>query len=442
VERAMTTVGASGLDARQVVVLTDGQRSTWTEAAPNRSDVPVLVWSVTSAPPPNRAVILAEARPVRWTPHGSVSARILSSDTATYRVTLAGRTLARGTAAPGEETIVRATPPERGWIDGTVEIEPDELPSDNVRYFALWLGPAPNVRVADDAGSFVKNAAAVLRTSDHITENAGAAIGIESADASRALPALLVPPGDAVRIGAANRNLERLGVPWRFGALRRETAIARGDGLPAVTVSWRYELVPQGGGGAGADVLARVGTAPWIVAGDGFVLLGSPLTPDATSLPVTAPFLPWLGDVLSTRLQGDPGGVQFAAPGERVLPPARATALEAPSGTRTSLSGSQFDAPAIAGTYFYIEGPRRAGALVVNPEPEESRLDRWSPSAIAAHVASAAAREASDARPDQLSRMAFASVVGRPFVTPLILVALLALLLEGAMSGAGGRGQH
>ncbi len=75
----------------------------------------------------NRAVTLAEARPVRWTPRGAVATRFLSRDSTTYRITLNGRTFARGTAAPNEEVIVRASPPERGWVAGTVELEPDEL---------------------------------------------------------------------------------------------------------------------------------------------------------------------------------------------------------------------------------------------------------------------------------------------------------------------------
>ena len=75
----------------------------------------------------NRAVTLAEARPSRWTPRGAVAARFLSRDSTTYRITLNGRTFARGTAAPNEEVVVHASPPERGWLAGTVELEPDEL---------------------------------------------------------------------------------------------------------------------------------------------------------------------------------------------------------------------------------------------------------------------------------------------------------------------------
>ena len=133
-----------GSDARQVALVTDGQRSEW-QRVPPIPNVQLVLYVPTIAPSPNHAVALADARPVRWTPRGAVAARFLSRDSTTYRITLSGRTFARGTAAPNEEVVVRASPPERGWVAGTVELEPDELPGDNVRHFAMWIGPAPGV---------------------------------------------------------------------------------------------------------------------------------------------------------------------------------------------------------------------------------------------------------------------------------------------------------
>jgi hypothetical protein len=52
----------------------------------------------------------------------------------------------------------------------------------------------------------------------------GGPIQIVPADEATRLPALLIAPSDPVRLGAANRALERLDVPWRFGAARRDTA--------------------------------------------------------------------------------------------------------------------------------------------------------------------------------------------------------------------------
>lgn len=436
VARAVAAVEASGFDARQVAVLTDGQRTTWNQPAQQRGDVPVLIWAPTQAPPLNRAVILAEARPVRWTPRGAVAARFLSPDSTTYRMALGQRTLARGTVVPGEEAVVRAAPAERGWTDGTVEIEPDELSADNARRFALWIGSAPTVRVLPTAGPFVRNAVDVLRASERVAEGAGILVG--SADEVSTIPALLLPPPDPVRLGAANRALERLGIPWRFGPPRREASIARGEQMQGVSVASRYQLIPRGV--PDAETLSVVGREPWIVGGPKYVLLGSPLVPEATSFPVSASFLPWLADVLAARLHADPGGVRYATPGERVTRPGGVDAIESADGGRTMLAGTTFEAPAAAGTYFFIQGARRVGGLVVNPEVEESRLDRWPAGELRQRVVSSGGRVARDR--DEWVRLSFSGAARRSLIVPLLLVALMALGVEAVAATTGGRGQQ
>lgn len=422
--RAAAAVEGSGLPARQVAVLTDGQRTALPEAAPLRGNAPILVWAPRQSPPVNRAVVAAEARPVRWTPRGAVSARMQSPDSATYRMALGQRTLARGTVAPNEEATIRAAPAERGWVAGTVEIEPDELVMDDSRHFAVWIGPAPAVSVTPGAGVFLENAVDVLRSTQRLRD--GADIAIASADAATRLPALLVAPIDPVRLGAANRALERLGIPWRYGAPRRESAIARGELLPGVSVTLRYVLEPRGA--AVAETLAVVGRDPWIVAGRGYVLLGSPVDASATSLPITATFLPWLGDVLASRLHGDAGVLRTTTPGQRTPIPSGIDAIESRDGQRLAVTGGVVEAPATAGTYFLIQGTRRAGALVVNPEVEESRLDRWSPDDLADRVASRGARVADDG--EAWMDLAFTGAARQSLVGPLLIALLLVLAAE------------
>lgn len=435
VARAAAAVAASGLQSKQIVVLTDGQRTTWSEPAQVRDAVPVLIWAPGTRPPLNRAVTVAEPRPLRWTPRGALAARALSDDSTTYRVALGARTLARGTIAPGEEALLRAAPAERGWTAGIVEIQPDELPLDNIRHFALWIGPPPTIQVLAGAGPFVQNAVAVLQSNERVALGAGIQIG--SADEATGLPALLTPPLDPVRLGAANRALERLGIPWRYGAPRREAAIARGAQMQGVAVSTWYQLVPRGV--PDAETLAVVGREPWIVSGQRYVLLGSPLHSDATSLPVSAAFLPWLAEALASRLHTDLGGIRYASPGEQVARPPGVDALESAAGGRTPIvGGATFDAPATAGTYFYVRGTRRVGALVVNSEPDESRLARWPSEDLAGRVASGTgARVARDR--DQWVSQAFSGTARRPLAGPLLVVILLALGAEMVLAATGGR---
>src|SRR5688500_11410277 len=352
---------------REIVIITDGQASAWRRSA-SVGDVRVIVHKAPGAPPPNMAVSRAEAQPTRWTPRGAVIARFRAPDTATYRFTLEGRTLARGTAARDEEVIVRLAPPEQGWSAGTVELEPDELRGDDVRHFAAWIGPAPAVSVDASLGPFVRTAVDALVQSERLRMGNDAAI--VSADALTRLPALIVAPSDPVRVGAANRALERAGVPWRFGAARRETGTVREPPatptklLDGGNVMLRYPLTAAGD--APADTLARVGTVPWVVAGDRYVIIASPLDPAAADLPVRAGFLPWLAEAISQRLAGDAGVVIDAAPGDRVRAPAGIQTVDDAAGQGIPVGYGELVAPDRAGVYFLRRGGQRAGALVVN----------------------------------------------------------------------------
>jgi hypothetical protein len=376
--------------------------------------------------------VLAEARPIRWTPRGTVAARILSRDSTTYRVSLNGRTFARGTAAPNEEVIIRAAPPERGWVAGTVEIEADELAADNVRYFATWIGAAPAVAVSPGVGPFIKDAIDVLRGSERVTN--GNDIGVIGGDELTSLPALITAPIDPVKLGAANRALERAGVPWRFGERRTGDASVRGTGFDGVTTAVRYDLVAQAG--AVAETLAVVGRDAWIVAGPRYVLIGSPLSPDATNFPVRASFVPWLGAVLTERLVGEPGQVLMAAPGAQLPRPRWADAMETSTGQRTPL-GETLDVPGLAGTYFLTRGDRRVGAVVVNPPPTESVLDRYTASELRDRFQTSRTLVTSDRATWQAT--AFRGASRRSLIEPALLLALAMLIVEAIVIGARGR---
>ena len=437
--RAGALVRTSGLARREVAILTDGQSSSWTRNVA-LADADVSIHAPEASPPANRAVTAAVPRPSRWTPSGAVEATLqVPGEAASYRVALAGAgstgTVARGTATGGGVSTVtaRATPSLRGWTGGFVELEPDELRGDDRRWFAVWVGAPPAITIAPSSGTFARAAADALVASGRA--RAGAGIAIAPADEVRALPAVILPPADPVRAGAANRNLERLGVPWRFGVVRRGEADARAaDGAPPVgdqtSVRQRYalELRP----GAVSDTLARVANDPWAVAGDGYVLVASVLDPSATSFPLRASFVPWLADVLSQRLGTESGTAAAAAPGDSVRVPAGATALEAADGARTALSGAAAAAPASPGVYFFLREGRRVGALAVNPEAEESVLDRMSLDRLEERVRGEESRAFDDARAWGASLLASAG--RRPLGAPLLVAALVLLALESLLT--------
>jgi hypothetical protein len=423
--RAAAAVQGSRLPAQVVAIATDGQRSAWDSAA--RVRTPVALLSIAADAPANRAVVAASAQPARWTPGGTVIARIDAPDSVGYRVVLGDRTVARGTAGRGEPVVLHAAPSERGWLAGRVEIEPDEFRADDARYFAVWVGAPPAVASDPSAGTFAATAVAALVADGRAA--AGSAVYVAAADVVTRLPALIVPPTDAVRLGAANRNLARLGIPWRFGPAQRAPVVARGARLDGIAIAERLRLVRDGA--ASSDTLAFAGGEPWVVAGAGYVLLASPLDPAATTLPVRAAFVPWLADMLGLRLgapAGDLGAPIDVAPDAPVRLPAGVEMLESASGARRTVENVSMNAPAERGVWFMLRGGRRVGALVVNAPPEESALAAWPAKELASRLAGLAGRSASST--NGWVRDTFASSTRRPALVPLLVLALLLLAAE------------
>jgi hypothetical protein len=224
-----------------------------------------------------------------------------------------------------------------------------------------------------------------------------------------------------------------------LGELRQGEIAARGTAagvrpLDGITIARRHSLRLTGGGPA--DTIAMAGPEPWIVAGPGYVLVASPLTPDATSLPVRAAFIPWLTDVVTQRLFGDAGQVVQSSPGASVVRPNGADALELAGGRRVTLSADTIVAPDRAGVAFFLRGTRRVGALVVNPEPAESDLARLDGATLASRI-----RAKDVVLPDsgRWSAALFSSSPRRSLLVPVLVLALAVLLLESAVAGAGQR---
>ena len=236
-----------------------------------------------------------------------------------------------------------------------------------------------------------------------------------------------------MRIGAANRALERLGIPWRFGDARRGAAAAS---APAgVTVQLRYALT-RAGGAAASDTVALAGGEPWIVRGPGYVLVASPLTPDATDFPVRASFVPWIADAVAQDL-GPQGRVIEAAPLARAARPANAEALESPAGTRAPLDGDSLDVPGEPGVYWFIRSGARAGALVVDAAPGESDLARLDSAALASRIRARDVAVVGDSA--AFAAATFGSAPRRAMGGWLLGVALALLLVEGVVTAAGRR---
>jgi len=441
--RAATLVKESAVPTGRIVVLTDAQATTWAGVTPLAADdAPVTVIVPAGAPGLNRAVIAVATEPRHWDPRGSVRATVSGPDSTSWRVVVDGRTLARGTAQPGATVLARVQPPARGWVAGTIELAPDELRGDDARHFAAHVGEPPAIVVDAASGPFLRGAAEALVLGGRARRGEG--VLLASAERARK-PALLFAPTDPLKVADANRALERAGIPWRFGERRLGPAPLRGRSVDGATAQSWYLLesapaTASAGAGASAgtgtrtDTLARVGGAPWAVAGEGYVLVASAAEATATDLPVRAAFLPWLDDIIAQRLVAGTAGVVESAPGGAVRVPALAEGLEAPDGTVTAMTaGATFDAPWLAGVHFWRRGVDRVGALVVNPEPSESDLARVATDSLAQRLGAVAA----SADPVAAGRAAFAAGGSRALARTFLFLALLLLVAETLIARRG-----
>ncbi|MEK6612678.1 MAG: VWA domain-containing protein [Gemmatimonadota bacterium] len=424
VRRASALVPGASLPAARVVVITDGQANAWPVQLAAVA-APVLIYAPSTAPPANRAVTRVVTDPPHWAPRGALRASVIAREPVNWRAALGAATLARGTVAGGGSIEAGATPAAIGWTAGTMELPPDELRADDVRPFAVHVGPAPAARADASAGAFVRTALASLVANGH--ERDGAGVSITSAEALGALPALITAPADPSRVALANRALERSRIPWRFGERRSGPVRSRGDGLDGATVQRFYALQRQGAEGQG-DTLVRAGVEPLVVAGDGWVLMAVALDPADTDVPLRAAFLPWLDRTIARRLATDAGPVIDVAPSAEWVRPSWATGLEGPNGEVQAINGARVRASDKTGVYFLRRGTERAGAVVVAPDSSESVLDRATASAIAARFAGSGA--AGVAEPRRLADRAWSDTSPRPLIAGLLVGALLLMAAE------------
>ncbi|MBL0172978.1 MAG: BatA domain-containing protein [Gemmatimonadaceae bacterium] len=456
--RAMTLVRSGAPRAPVVTILSDGQATAWSMSSSDTAasrvlevgDVPVQLLTRPRSVVRNAAVVDVRADPARWTPAGAVAFAVVSPDSAAWRISLDGRTVARGTAPPAtadapQHLAQKLASTSIGWVRGSIELDADELRGDDARWFAVRVAPPPAVMARAEGGPFLSAALSTLveeKRLERATAGGRGVVTVSGADAPVASgPALLTAPSDPVRVGEANRTLARLGIPWRFGAIARDVVLMRGaPALEGVSVRIRYPLQRSPGtssAGGGTDTLATAGGTPWAVAGDGYVLLASPIDPEATDLPLRAGFVPWLLDALSRRL-GDDGQIIEATPGQHLVDRTFSTAsgLERPDRTVVPMSGDRLTVPNETGVYFLRRQALRIGAIVVNAEAMESDL-RAEP---VTDIGQAFRRRVSgrfagvDTVVGSWRTRALNQAAGRSLLTPLVGIALLALLLEAWFS--------
>jgi hypothetical protein len=434
-----------------IVVLTDGQHSAL-DSLVAMDNVPVIVHAPAVSVPENRAVHEVQVEPSRWVPGGRVKVSLSGPDSVSWRVLLGSRTVSRGTAAPAPftsptEIEVSAQAEDTGWLAGRVEVDADDFAGNDARAFAVLAGAPPAVVVARSAGAFVEAAVDALIEDGRLrraTPGTRGSITIAAATDELTGPALRLAPADPLQLIGANRALERAGIPWRFGAVLRDTVQIADAPLNAgsapgattltatrVTMRYRLDRVATAAAQDSGAIVAVAGGSPWLVAGRDYVLVASPLTMTATAAPLQAAFVPWLRDLVSQRL-GDGGVLVHAAPDDTIALPVEADSLQAPDGGATAITGARVVVPERVGVYLFRRGARHVGALVVNPELEESNVGAWGAEVFQERLTGASVQLEPSA--DAVASAVFERAGGRSIAWPLVLLAVLALAAEALVA--------
>ena len=353
----------------EIVLLTDLQASALSPAKPSS---PLVVGRPDAPSPPNAGIGGLDAGSQPWSQEGGRITVTLVGDSGAgvpLSARLGTRPPAQALGHVGSAATMDIPGAPSGWWELSAALDPDELRADDRRVMAIRIAPVARVNW-DSTGRYVAAACEVLASNHRIVRGDEVLLGKLGRGAS-----VVQPPDDPARIGALNRSLAARGIGWSYGELSIEPQFT--DSTAALgrhRVLRRYSLQPSGSGRTG--VLATVAGAPWIVRGGDVVLLGSRLEPSWTDLPVSAGFMPFM-DLLVNRLARGESVLEQGSTGDAVRLPDLAT--EVRKGDRGwRVEGGGLFRPAEPGVHFLLSGRDTIGALSVNPDPRESRLERAS----------------------------------------------------------------
>ncbi len=348
-----------------VVLFTDLQ-ATALSPAPRGASV-VVVRSGEPAPP-NIGITRIDPGAQPWTPEGGSVTVALAGDSGTAPVSVAlgdrpARQALVAAGGAGSFSLPGALP---GWWTVRAGKAPDELRADDDALALVRI--APVARVAWDPGDrYVSAVCDVLEASGRLRRGNELSLGPLGPG-----PSIVVPPADPAALGALNRQLERRGVPWRFGALVMTPGVSDSGALMGrEQVVRRYALEPLRPS-ATQGVVATVGGAPWVVRSGDVVLVGSRFEPSWTSLPLSARFVSFM-DAAVNRIARGQLAMLSAAPGDAVLLPDLVTNV-AQGEHRWAVEGGAAFHPPATGAYYLLAGPDTVGGLSVNLDPRESLL--------------------------------------------------------------------
>jgi len=453
--RALLAAGAEGR-AAEIQVLTDLQVNSFRAPLASGSNAPpVIVWHPSDAPPQNRSITdvqlgggMAPVENQRTVASAAVSGT--GTTPINVRLTVDGRLAAAASARPGESAVLALPPRGAGIVEGTVDIDADAMHADDRRFFVARVLPPPTVQITSDA-PFIADALAVLAEAGRIRMSSGNADVLISPAATGPIAqgrgaVVVLPPTSPNELAAVNGRLAAAGIPWRYGApVPGEARFAPGANDPLLTalesarMRVTYTLTAEGAVTDSALLRLSDGT-PWAVHGERrvggtYVLLGSPLSVEASTLPTSAAMIPLLDRLISAWAPSLPPRTEIA-PGSEISLPAGTTAVQRPDETKDDVAGAAaYHFGTLPGIYRILRDDSLIAAYAMNAPASESDLTRLKERDLDELLPGWSLHVTDDA--GSWRRAAFRERLGRELWRPLLLALLLVLLVETSIAAAG-----
>jgi hypothetical protein len=455
--RALLAGGAEGR-AAEIHLLSDLQATSLPAPAfADGSAPPIIVWHPGTEPPPNRAVaelvVGGGLAPIAGT-GSSVAAAISGdgTDPVSVRLFMDDVLLAAAAAPPGAAVVLTLPPQPAGFASGRVEIDGDALRMDDVRHFLAHVLPPPAVALAGEL-DFVADALDVLADAGRIrrtgTGAADVAIhpGGQGLDLTAARTVVVLPPDAPEQLAAVNGRLAAAAIPWRFGppaAGEARFAATHGDPLLRVLQDTRlrivYPLIPEGAGSADSVLLRLTDGAAWAARGQrrtggAYVVLASPLSAEASTLPVSAAMLPLLDRLIGSWAAEQTVRTDFS-PSESIVVPPGASTMVRPDGSRDAVTpGAEYRLGDLPGTYRALVADSVVAGYAVNVPAAASDLRRLDRRELQQRLPGWALHVTSNAAAWQ--RNVFRERLGRELWQLLLIVAFVTLCAESFVAAAG-----
>lgn len=457
--RDLLASGREGLPA-EIHVLSDLQATALPDPLPPVADAApgVLIWAPGGAPPDNAGVVHVEVGgglAPRIGQRTAVSARVAgTADSVDLRVMVGGALRAAGRAAADGPVLLALPPLPGGRVEGWVEKDADALRGDDRRHFVVEVAPPPAVAMGAPS-PYIEEALAVLAGAGRIARDgverpavvvAPAAAGAQRLSDTTAV--VVLPPESPLELPAVNRRLAAAGIPWRFqppdaaGEARPDTAGADADLAPlleSARLAVTYPLQPEGAGAAEDTVLIALRDGdPWVVrgrrpSGGRYLLVGSPLTPEAGTVASSAAMVP-----LVERLVGSWAAEAQDAPevltGHAFLLPGRARTVLGPDGAEESVEGGAPYRPGAVGVYRVRGSEGELAAFAANAPSQETPLDRLGRRDLRERLPGWTVRLAES--PGEWEALAYRVRRGGEAWRWAVILALALLLAELALSGS------